>query len=125
MTAVHSLFKNEKIFRLMFYTVLLVCSYLFFSQQNVPTDIAHSDKYGHVAVFFILSLLLYKGFSLTITKQILILFSYGIIVEIIQSFIPYRSGGIDDVIADLVGILLFYYGARFALLKISGTAHDD
>jgi VanZ family protein len=109
----------------MFYITLLVCSYLFFSQQNVPTDIAHSDKYGHVAVFFTLSLLLYKGFSLTIPKQILIVFSYGIAVEIIQSFIPYRSGGIDDVVADLVGILLFYYGARFALLKISRAANND
>lgn len=119
MALVKSLKNNRKFFMIIFSTTLIICCYLFFSQQNVPTSIKHSDKYGHILVFFTLSLLLYKSTGLTIIKQILVLTGFGIGVEVIQSYIPYRSGGVDDVIADVIGILLFYYAARLALQKIS------
>lgn len=40
--------------------------------------------------------------------QIFILISYGAAVECVQYYIPYRSGGFDDVIADGLGVILFY-----------------
>lgn len=87
---------------------ILVFSYLFFSPQSLPTNIPHTDKYGHIIVFFCLSILIYKCINISRRYQILILISYGIAVECIQYFIPYRSGGLDDVIADGLGIVLFY-----------------
>jgi len=83
-------------------------SYLFFSPQSLPNNIPHSDKYGHILVFFCLSILIYKSINIKRIYQILILISYGIAVEWIQYYIPYRSGGFDDVIADGLGVVLFY-----------------
>jgi|GEM_PF-352083 len=111
----------KKIFGLLFLLALVFCSYLFFSQQDVPTDIAHSDKYGHIIVFFGLSLLLYNSAAISRWAQMAILTSYGVAVEVIQSYIPYRSGGIDDVIADVIGILLFYVGAYLVQHKLGGN----
>ena len=109
----------------MFLLALVFCSYLFFSQQDVPTGIAHSDKYGHILVFFGLSLLLYNCSALSRWSQIAILTSYGVAVEVIQSYIPYRSGGIDDVVADVIGILLFHVGAYLVQHKLRGTNKHD
>ncbi len=87
---------------------IFVFSYLFFSQQSLPQDIPNSDKYGHIIVFFCLSVLIYKCFKIARIWQILILVGYGIAVECVQYYIPYRSGGLDDVIADALGVALFY-----------------
>jgi len=87
---------------------VVVCSYLFFSPQNLPQNIPNSDKIGHIIVFFTLSLLLFKATNWRRPIQILALLGYGVLVECIQHFIPYRSGGIDDVVADAAGIVLFY-----------------
>jgi VanZ family protein len=32
---------------------------------------------------------------------------FGIFIEFVQSFTPYREASLGDVIADLIGILLF------------------
>jgi len=87
---------------------VVVFSYLFFSPQSLPADIPHSDKYGHILVFFCLSVLIYKCINVSRRYQILMLVSYGVLVECIQYYIPYRSGGLDDVIADALGVVLFY-----------------
>jgi VanZ family protein len=89
-------------------TSILVFSYLFFSRQSLPSDIPHTDKYGHILVFFCLSILIYKCINIRRRYQIVILIAYGIAVECVQYYIPYRSGGLDDVIADGLGVILFY-----------------
>jgi len=83
-------------------------SYLFFSPQSVPNNIPHSDKYGHIIVFFCLSILIYKCINIAKRYQITLIVGYGAAVEGIQHFISYRSGGIDDLIADIIGVVLFY-----------------
>jgi len=86
----------------------MLFSVLFFTQQSVPQAIPNSDKIGHILVFFILALLLFKSVDFNRARQMVLLLSYGIGVEIIQHFIPYRSGSVADVIADAAGLLLFY-----------------
>jgi len=125
MSLLHLISNNKNIFRAMFFTALVICSYLFFSQQNVPSDIAHSDKYGHILVFFVLSLLLYLSWHKSVLVQVVLLTSYGIAVEVIQSYIPYRSGGIDDVIADVIGVALFHTVAHLALRKLVVSTNND
>ena len=51
---------------------------------------------------------MYRCFSFSRLWQIVILVSYGIAVECVQYYIPYRSGGLDDVLADALGVVLFY-----------------
>lgn len=87
---------------------IIVFSYLFFSPQTLPDNIPHSDKYGHIIVFFCLSVLVYKCFNIAKRYQITLLVSYGVAVEGIQHFISYRSGGFYDVVADSIGVALFY-----------------
>ena len=88
--------------------VFVVCSYLFFSPQEIPVKISNADKLAHIMVFFSLSLLFFFSSELSRIRQIVLLFAYGITVEVIQHFISYRSGGFDDVLADGIGIVLFY-----------------
>lgn len=118
MSLVMSLWNNTKIFTVMFITSLIINCFLFFSQQNFASTIEHGDKYGHVLVFFVLSLLIYKGSKLTTSIQIILLTVFGIMVEIIQSYIPYRSGSVDDVMADILGIALFYTFAPLVVKKL-------
>jgi len=87
---------------------IIVFSVLFFTQQSIPQGIPNSDKIGHIAVFFILALLLFKAVKFKRIWQILLLLSYGIGVECIQHFIPYRAGSLADVVADATGLLFFY-----------------
>ncbi|AVV83695.1 teicoplanin resistance protein VanZ [Shewanella putrefaciens] len=35
--------------------------------------------------------------------------SYAVIIELVQSRLPYRSASIGDVLADFAGIALFYF----------------
>lgn len=107
-SVIRSLWKNQALSFAALVISIVVFSYLFFSQQSLPSDIPHTDKYGHIVVFFCLSILFYKCMSISRRYQIAILVGYGISVECVQHFIPYRSGGLDDVIADTIGVILFY-----------------
>jgi len=104
---------------------ILVFSYLFFSPQSLPQEIPHSDKYGHVLVFFVLGLLLFKATNLRRRTQMLILLSYGVGVECIQHFIPYRSGSFDDVAADAAGFLLFYLLTTSTVIRYKLKSNDS
>lgn len=105
---IKKLWQNPTIFLAYLIVALTLFSYLFFSPQSIPTQIPNSDKIGHIVTFFVLGLLFFKASKLPRRYQILLLAAYGIAVECIQHFIPYRSGDINDVIADATGILLFY-----------------
>lgn len=77
----------------------------------------NSDKLLHASAFFVLSFLLNRASS-SITKRLrnmLSLLAFGILIEILQSFTVYREVSFWDVIADLVGILLFQ--VSYTLLK--------
>ena len=80
-------------------------------QDEDPTKfhIPHADKIVHFGIFFILSALicLEKKF-LTFsdkTKIVLITTLYGIIIELIQYFIPWRGFDYYDMFADFAGAL--------------------
>ncbi len=75
-------------------------------------------KMAHGGEYTILSILFAKAFFSTILQQKLkILFiliagiSISILDELIQSFIPARSGRIEDVLIDSIGILIGLGGA--------------
>lgn len=97
---------------------LFLFSYLFFSPQTLPQQIPNSDKIGHIIVFFVLGLLLFKATNLNRVQQMLLLLGYGIAVESVQHFIPYRSGSLDDVAADAFGITLFYLLTMIPALRL-------
>ncbi len=68
-----------------------------------------SDKLKHAFAFFIFFLLYSLFFNLNKKKIFLIGFIFGIFIEFIQYFIPYRSCDMKDVIADATGLLIAYF----------------
>ncbi|CAA6806632.1 MAG: Unknown protein [uncultured Sulfurovum sp.] len=105
----HLLSKNQ--FKVIFFITVIVILY----KALTPTsgdpffDFNHSDKVLHVLAFFVLSFLLNRSSS-SIAKRIRNIFSllaFGILIEILQSFTGYREVSLADVLADLLGILLF------------------
>lgn len=92
------------------------------------------DKLAHIAVFALLSVLVATGFLLksnnqeykTIhrTKTLTICVVYGLVLEILQQFVPGRMSDIYDLLANLIGVLLgvivftFFIKNKLAIHKL-------
>ena len=67
----------------------------------------YMDKLIHFFAFLILSVSTLFAFQVTrIFQLILLIICFGICIEVIQYFIPYRSFEILDIIADIIGALI-------------------
>ena len=82
-----------------------------FGQIDAPKD---TDKLVHFAMYFITAMLSYVYFLKSINSKKLVsvvsvIFScfYGILMECIQYFLPYRSFSKEDIIASCLGALIF------------------
>ncbi len=74
---------------------------------DLPT-IPHLDKIVHFGMYFVLSLLLLAALKSTKLenihfKTITIAILYGVLIEIIQDNLGYRSGDIFDFVANSIG----------------------
>lgn len=94
----------------------LLSDYAITGSDSISTFLVR--KSAHIFMFFILGVLLYvllKSYKLSRYKQIgysiLIAFSYAVIDEIHQAFVPGRSNEIRDVIIDTVGASLGVFTA--------------
>lgn len=87
------------------------------AQRNLD-KLVHFVIYGVTALFFLK--FLYKGFrSLYIDGSISIGLAslYGFLMETIQSFFPYRSFSIGDILFNFFGALFFGIVCSIVLLK--------
>lgn len=69
-----------------------------------------NDKVGHIVAFLYLAFLLDFSFPesrFDILKVILLL-AYGLLIEVIQYFLPYRTSSFLDLLADGVGVALYF-----------------
>jgi len=66
------------------------------------------DKVGHLGSFLVLAYLAHYAFKPRWYFLCASLAAYAILIEMIQSRLPYRSASIADVAADFTGIALFY-----------------
>ncbi len=100
---------NSKVMRLLFFLCFVVVSYLAFTTQDIETLKHTWDKLNHAVAFFTLFLLLSYSFpKLTNLHKFLMLLLYGIIIEVIQRYIPGRESSLLDILADTVGISIGY-----------------
>ncbi|MCE9686307.1 VanZ family protein [Shewanella sp. AS16] len=100
---------KRTLFKLALAIAVLVISYLVFSRPNYPQNIPNLDKLGHLGSFFALAYLSYLAFRPRWYLLSLALTGYAVLIELVQSRLPYRSASAADVVADLVGITLFYF----------------
>ncbi len=94
---------------LFFITVIAVLYFAITVDDHMNFDWEYLDKLKHAFAFFTLSLLLNRSSSSydARLRNVTALLLFGIFIEIVQLFIPYRDSSVYDVIADLVGIFTF------------------
>ncbi len=87
--------------------IILILCIIPIPENKSATNIPQADKLVHLFLYLILTII-----YLTERKQnekfiyAAIIFSiFGLIIEIIQYFIPYRSAELKDWLADILGII--------------------
>jgi VanZ family protein len=104
-------------YRLLLITAVVVILYLATTSRRIPVVEDINDKVDHGIAFYALALLAdfsfpRNGFG---RAKALSLLGYGLAIEIIQYFLPYRSFSLLDLGADAVGLLT--YGISIPVLK--------
>lgn len=73
--------------------------------------IPFGDKIGHIVLYGIMAFLLNYGFGgkkwLKLSVGSLIVFMFAFLEELSQAYFPSRSFDLADVLADIIGIVLF------------------
>lgn len=74
-------------------------------------DVDHIDKVEHLAAFFVLAFLLDRsapGPRINYWQwQLPVLVGYGAGIELMQKLLPYRTFDLLDLLADVLGLLLY------------------
>ena len=94
-------------FRLILVISVVFITILSIQEIEVPSSVNFSDKLLHFFCF--LYLIIISWLSRIIYKELwlyVIVLAYGILIEIIQIYIPYRSFEFLDIFADFLGILV-------------------
>ena len=100
---------NLLLFRAALVTALSVIMYLATTKLNFPVIDRLNDKVTHIMAFYVLAML--EDYSFPRVEfglsKVLTLMAYGMLIEFIQYFIPYRTCSVYDLAADAVGILTY------------------
>ncbi|MCG7863245.1 MAG: VanZ family protein [Candidatus Thiodiazotropha endolucinida] len=103
-----SIFSTHTI-RVLLAMALLVISYLAFTPLDTPVVTEFNDKLSHIVAFFALAFLV--DFSWPRSKwnplKYLPLFGYGLFIEVVQAFMPHRIFSTWDLVADILGLLIY------------------
>ena len=92
------------------FSLILIMYFSILPASSIPNIAALSfltDKMIHALIFLYLSYMGLKSYF-DISKLVLLglIFSFGLVIEIIHFYHPYRFFEIPDLIANLIGILL-------------------
>lgn len=103
-------------FGILFCGLLAVITWLAVTPLHVPQlNPDWGDKVNHAAAFSALFIVGYPAY-----RRVFILWAglvaYGIFIEVLQSFLPFRFASAEDVAADIAGIALGHF-AVFLLKK--------
>jgi VanZ family protein len=102
---------NTITFRLALVTALIVILHLATTPQDYPVVKDINSYVNHFMAFCVLALLC--DFSFPKNKfgiaKILPLFGYGILIECIHYFLPYREFSLLDLVVDSIGIAVYAF----------------
>lgn len=101
-------------YRLALAACLLAIAFLAFAPPSQAPGTPF-DKLNHVLAFAVLAWLAdlaYPGSGRARSRWTLLL-AYGLAIEVIQGFLPYREFSLADLAADAAGILCYGIVARF------------
>ncbi|OGW34196.1 MAG: hypothetical protein A2X58_07020 [Nitrospirae bacterium GWC2_56_14] len=95
-------------FRVLLAAALLAISFLATTSLAIPVAEDMNDKINHVIAFFLLALLVDLSFpAWSFLTKVLVLIAYGLSLEAVQAYLPYRSCSLFDLGADAVGLALY------------------
>ena len=100
---------NLLLFRASLVTALLLILFLATTQLPYPAVDSLNDKVLHILAFYALAMLVDFSFPRLEfgLSKVLTLMAYGVLIEAIQYFLPYRSFSLYDLGADAVGVLAY------------------
>lgn len=85
-------------------------------------EIQVNDKFVHATAFFAYALLLDMASNKSFWRfQVPILLGYGALIEILQSFTPWRMFSLLDFVADAAGLVIYWLLFRI-ILKVKSDA---
>lgn len=80
------------------------------------------DKLQHAFAFLVLSTLLDSALSRRgVWFKVLLAFSYGALIEAVQSLLPWRDASLRDLLADLLGIGVYFLVLRPLVSMLRGS----
>jgi VanZ family protein len=97
------------IFRLTLVASLVVIVYLASAELEHPLMTSVNDKLGHVLAFIMLAFLMDFSFPVSSfnLSKIVPLLGYGLLIEVIQYFLPHRMFSFLDMFADGGGLVIY------------------
>lgn len=98
------------VFRIALVVMLVIILFLATTRQSIPVAEDINDKANHLLAFGALALLGDFAFPASKfgLKKFLWLLGYGVLIEFIQYFLPYREASLLDVMADATGLAIYW-----------------
>ena len=88
---------------------VVAISFLATTSRHIPAVEGLNDKTEHILAFYVLGLLADFAWPATGFRaaKVLSLLGYGLAIEIVQYFLPYRTFSLFDLGADGIGLALY------------------
>jgi VanZ family protein len=111
------------LFRLVLIFSIIIITCLAIAKIEFPAVEDINDKFSHLVAFYFLAFVLdfsfpRKHFDI---RKVLLLLTYGFILELVQYNLPHREFSVFDLATDGIGILLYWLSIpllrRFSYLK--------
>jgi len=99
----------KEYYKILFYITAFIVFIFATTNDHMPLHFHNADKVKHMTAFFTLSFLLNRASSTLAHRfrNIIALLLFGILIEVVQYFIPARDSDYMDILADFAGIMLF------------------
>ena len=101
-------------FRIILISSVFIITILSIQEVNIESSVKFFDKVLHFLCFSYLTFITWLSRILNKDLHVyVIVLAYGILIEIIQIYIPYRSFEFLDIFADFLGILVGIFFISF------------
>ncbi len=105
--------QGRNMFRFLLLLSVVVITFLATTGQSIPIVDSVWDKAKHFFAFLVLAWL--SDFSFPDRRfdyiNLMMLLGYGLLIELIQWYLPYREFSLLDVVADFVGCFCYLFFA--------------
>lgn len=116
---------NARVFQSLLIVALIAILYLATTPSPPEITLSVSDKFNHLLAFYTLAILTDQALvkSRFIPWPALWLLAYGLFIECLQYFLPWREFSLLDLLTDAIGLALYSLSARiwYRLPGFNGT----